>query len=48
MKSIAAVLLIASTNAIMLESDILMAGEDIWAGPYTVTSADDEGFEIPK
>ena len=31
----------------MLESDILM-GDDIWSGPFTVTSADDEGFDIPK
>ena len=30
----------------MLESDILMDGS--WDGPYTVHSADDEGFEIPK
>ena len=46
MKSIAAILLIASANAIMLESDILMDSK--WEGPYTVSSADDEGFEVPK
>ena len=30
----------------MLESDILM--DSNWEGPYTVTSADDEGFDVPK
>ena len=46
MKSFA-LLLIASTSAIMLEADLKMDGIS-WDGPYTVTSADDEGFVIPK
>ena len=46
MKSIA-LLLLASTNAIMLEADLRVDGVE-WNGPYTVTSADDEGFVIPK
>ena len=35
-------LMAASTQAIMLEEDLR------WDGPYTVNSADDEGFEVPK
>ena len=35
-------LLMAATQAIMLEEDLR------WDGPYTVTSADDEGFVVPK
>ena len=46
MKSIL-LLVVASTNAIMLEADLRVDGVE-WNGPYTVTSADDEGFVIPK
>ena len=35
-------LLMAGAQALMLEEDLR------WSGPYTVHSADDEGFEVPK
>ena len=46
MKSLA-LLLIGSVSSIMLEADVKMDGI-LWDGPYTVTSADDEGFVVPK